>query len=59
MTPELLAYAHEHGLKVNVWTVNLEKFIRKMMDMGVDGVISDYPVRALAIVNEEKEEAIK
>ena len=39
-----------------MWTVNLEKNIREMMDMGVDGVITDYPPRALEIVQENGEQ---
>jgi glycerophosphoryl diester phosphodiesterase len=35
--------AHALGLKVVVWTINSEAAIRRMIDLGVDGVISDYP----------------
>ena len=35
--------AHELGLKVVVWTVNEPEQIRKMLDLGVDGIISDRP----------------
>jgi len=31
------------GLKVVVWTVNTESDMRKMIAIGVDGIISDYP----------------
>jgi glycerophosphoryl diester phosphodiesterase len=34
------------GLKVVVWTVNEAKDISRMLDFGVDGIISDYPDRA-------------
>jgi glycerophosphoryl diester phosphodiesterase len=34
------------GLKVVVWTVNEAKDISRMLDYGVDGIISDYPDRA-------------
>ena len=33
------------GLKVIPWTVNEERDIEKMLDLGVDGIISDYPDR--------------
>ncbi|MCG9970500.1 glycerophosphodiester phosphodiesterase [Christiangramia crocea] len=33
------------GFKVNVWTVNERQDILRMMDFGVDGIISDYPNR--------------
>ena len=31
------------GLKVVVWTVNTEADMRRMITLGVDGIISDYP----------------
>ncbi len=33
------------GFKVNVWTVNEPDAIQRMIDFGVDGIISDYPDR--------------
>jgi glycerophosphoryl diester phosphodiesterase len=38
------------GLKVVVWTVNDAKDISRMLDFGVDGIISDYPDRATEIM---------
>ena len=35
--------AQSLGLKVTVWTVNTAADMRRMMALGVDGVISDYP----------------
>jgi glycerophosphoryl diester phosphodiesterase len=40
---ELIAESHQLGLKVVVWTVNNPEDIARMIDIGVDGVISDYP----------------
>lgn len=37
--------AQQLGLKVVVWTVNEPREIERMIDLGVDGVISDYPDR--------------
>jgi glycerophosphoryl diester phosphodiesterase len=31
-----------------VWTVNDPKDIQRMIQMGVDGIISDYPDRVIA-----------
>lgn len=50
ITPELMAYAKERGMKVVPWTVNEEGDMRKMIDMGVDGLISDYPDRLMKVV---------
>jgi glycerophosphoryl diester phosphodiesterase len=35
--------AHALGLKVVTWTVNTEAEMRRMIELGVDGIISDYP----------------
>jgi glycerophosphoryl diester phosphodiesterase len=42
---ESLASARASGLKIIVWTVNEPADIRRMLDMKVDGIISDYPDR--------------
>lgn len=36
------------GIRVIAWTVNNPKDIEKMLDLGVDGIISDYPDRVRA-----------
>jgi glycerophosphoryl diester phosphodiesterase len=40
---EKLKEAHDLGLKIVVWTVNEPAQIAKMLELGVDGVISDRP----------------
>jgi glycerophosphoryl diester phosphodiesterase len=47
--PRLLADAHAHGIRVNVYTVNDPDEMRALRALGVDGVFSDYPERALQI----------
>jgi glycerophosphoryl diester phosphodiesterase len=42
-TREQVAEAHSLGLKVVVWTVNEPADMRRMIEWGVDGVISDRP----------------
>lgn len=37
--------AQQLGLKVVVWTVNDERDMARMISLGVDGIISDYPDR--------------
>lgn len=39
----LVSESHQLGLKVVVWTVNKPEDIARMIDLGVDGVISDHP----------------
>jgi glycerophosphoryl diester phosphodiesterase len=49
-TAELVKAAHEAGLKVAAWTANAEADIRRILDAGVDVVISDRPDLALTLV---------
>ena len=35
--------AHDAGIMVNPWTVNSEKAIDTMIELGVDGIITDFP----------------
>jgi glycerophosphoryl diester phosphodiesterase len=43
LTEAKLKEAHGLGINVVVWTVNEPAQIRKMLDLGVDGIISDRP----------------
>ncbi len=38
---EFVKFAHDNGLKVNVWTVNDKDMMKKLIDLGVDGIITD------------------
>lgn len=35
--------AHDLGLLVKVWTVNTRERMEELIDLGVDGIITDYP----------------
>lgn len=43
VTARSLAAAHAVGLEVHVWTVNEAEAMERLLAMGVDGVMSDYP----------------
>jgi glycerophosphoryl diester phosphodiesterase len=45
----LVADAHARDLQLNVYTVNQPEELALMRKLGVDGVFSDYPDRALAV----------
>jgi glycerophosphoryl diester phosphodiesterase len=44
---ELVRRAHEEGFLVNAWTVNTPEEVRRLADLGVDEITSDYPDMAL------------
>lgn len=52
VTRETVREAQQAGLKVVVWTVNESRDITRMIDFGVDGIISDYPDRLRCIAAE-------
>jgi glycerophosphoryl diester phosphodiesterase len=53
LTRSLLATAHRAGLQVHVWTVNDAAVMRRLLDLGVDGIMTDRP-RVLRTVLEER-----
>lgn len=51
VTPQLIEFARKNKIKVIPWTVNNDKEMLAMKNMGVDGFISDYPDLAMQTVN--------
>ena len=45
---QVVAHAHDRGLRVNVWTVNAPTTLARLRDVGVAGLIPDVPDVALA-----------
>lgn len=52
VTRNLVKTAHKLGIKVNVWTVNEKSTILKLLDYGVDGIITDKPLETREIIEE-------
>jgi len=44
--------AHSKNVKVHVWTVNEKEDMRRLLELGVDGIITDYPDRLVEVMKE-------
>ena len=51
LTQELVNHVHEKNMRVVPWTVNKTDDMQAMLNMRVDGMITDYPNRLLKILN--------
>ncbi|GLW05554.1 putative glycerophosphoryl diester phosphodiesterase precursor [Microtetraspora sp. NBRC 13810] len=52
VTREMVDRAHRMGLKVIPWTIDDEPTLNKLIDDGVDGIITDYPDRLRKVMAE-------
>jgi len=46
---QTLAAAHDLGVEMFVWTVNEPAETQRLLDLGADGIITDYPARLRAL----------
>jgi glycerophosphoryl diester phosphodiesterase len=49
-TQDVLDAAHARGMRVIYWTINEEAELERLFRLGVDGVFTDYPIRAQAVL---------
>ncbi len=52
VNPKFLKECHKKRMKVLVWTVNKKDRMKKLMQMKVDGIITDYPDRLEEVFSE-------
>ena len=50
VTPALVEVSHALGLRVIPWTVNDQTEMARLIDVGVDGLITDYPDRLRTVL---------
>jgi glycerophosphoryl diester phosphodiesterase len=50
VTREMVQSAHRNGIKVVAWTVDDPATMNKLIDDGVDGIITDYPDRLRTVL---------
>ncbi len=50
LTPRFVKAAQGRNMDVHVWTVNELEDMQRMLDAGVDGIITDYPDRLLELL---------
>ena len=51
VTRETVSAAHRVGLEVHVWTINDAAEIQRLLDLGVDGIMSDLPDLVTAAIS--------
>jgi glycerophosphoryl diester phosphodiesterase len=47
---------HKAGVKVIPWTINTREEMKKLIEWGVDGIITDYPNIAIELIEAEKDD---
>lgn len=52
LSPALITAAHAAGVEVHIWTVNDEADMRRLLALGVDGLVTDRVDLALKVVSE-------
>jgi glycerophosphoryl diester phosphodiesterase len=50
LTREFIKAAHARQLQVHVWTINDEESMKRLIELGVDGIMTDYPDRLIALL---------
>lgn len=52
--PDFVAQAHQLGMSVNAWTVDKEKPVREMIDLGVDAITTNKPLMVRELLSDRE-----
>ena len=52
VTANFVSDAHAQGLKVNVFYADDEQEMQRLIDCGVDGILTNYPARLLNLISQ-------
>lgn len=52
LTKRFVKTAHCLNLAVHVWTINETTDMQRLLDLGVDGIVTDYPNRLISLLRE-------
>jgi glycerophosphoryl diester phosphodiesterase len=52
LTPRLIRELHAIGVQVHAWTINEIADMKRLLDWGIDGIVTDYPDRLARLLHE-------
>jgi glycerophosphoryl diester phosphodiesterase len=55
VTPRFVSVAHRLNTRVQVWTVNETEDMKRLLEIGVDGIMTDYPDRLFELLQNRSE----
>jgi glycerophosphoryl diester phosphodiesterase len=50
VTSGFIEEAHKLGLEVHAWTINDEAAMKRLIELKIDGIITDFPDRLLRLL---------
>jgi glycerophosphoryl diester phosphodiesterase len=55
LTREFIQAAHRRKLQVHAWTINDEESMKRLIDLDIDGIMTDYPDRLIKLLKSKTE----
>jgi glycerophosphoryl diester phosphodiesterase len=59
VTPGFVRALHARGQQIHVWTVNESADMARLLAWGVDGIVTDYPDRLLALLAADRDREVR